>query len=555
MTGEEPWLLRGPAPPRAPAPRRVTRLLTFVVLLAFSTTWVGAGLDTDVARERLDWPSSPWPTGLAPPTPPTVAEGPDPPEVDDPEPVPRARMSFGMDAGSLSDQRAAGVTPDYGTVWIGAWTLRTGWGSPDKQLATMRDAGVTPAIHLYYWGDDITQSCFKHGCWSDLHEAHKDQEGWADLTVQLLQHVQAQMGGRPVMIILETEFNKADIQRYEPFDAALAAKAEVIHEGYPAAQVVLGLGNWNRHLWPTWDRAAAASDAIGIQAVRAARDSGAAYQAVYDDTLRAAAEAAALFEKPIVLHDLALSSLEDDRLVLDQADAVNEFFSRIDELKDVGVEAMIYRSWRDSLTMDVDNTFGSAERAWGIATSRGVLKDAGRAWVVGVLTERAVEDFTAEFHTPKGINSWWVETYVKGSNVVVSVDALVDGKEPVALKKTHWGSWARSFFVAPESEVRFVAKDILGHAVESPSITWPEYPLDGAAGFNLANGANHWWIEVTVEPSVGAVTAMVSGVAVPLSETPWGTWAAPWHVPAGAEVRFIASGEAGPRSSDVFVWA
>src|SRR5687767_4387922 len=117
-------------------------------------------------------------------------------------------MKFGMDANSVAAQTAAGVKPDYGTFWLGPWTLTSGWGGPDGQMTNMRNAGVTPAIHFYYWGDDISPNCVQYGCYSSLHNAQKDQAGWQKLAEQLVAHLNAKMGGQPVLIFMETEFNK-----------------------------------------------------------------------------------------------------------------------------------------------------------------------------------------------------------------------------------------------------------------------------------------------------------------------------------------------------------
>src|ERR1044072_5115183 len=86
-----------------------------------------------------------------------------------------APIAFGMDAGSVAAQSAAGAKPDYGTFSVGPWTLTSGWGGPDAQLDAMRSAGVTPAIHFYYWGDDISPTCLENGCWSSLHNTQKEQ--------------------------------------------------------------------------------------------------------------------------------------------------------------------------------------------------------------------------------------------------------------------------------------------------------------------------------------------------------------------------------------------
>src|SRR5688572_20210409 len=124
-------------------------------------------------------------------------------------------IKFGMEASSVSMQTAAGVKPDYGTFWIGPWTLGSGWGGPDARLTEMKNAGVTPAIHFYYWGDDISPSCVENGCWSDLHDAQKTRAGWETLGTQLTDHLKAKLGGKPAVIFLESEFNKGGIETYE----------------------------------------------------------------------------------------------------------------------------------------------------------------------------------------------------------------------------------------------------------------------------------------------------------------------------------------------------
>src|SRR5687768_14384757 len=71
-------------------------------------------------------------------------------------------VKFGMDAGSVSAQSTAGVKPNYGSLWIGPWTLSSGWGGPDAQLAKLKASGVTPVVQFYYWGNDISRSCIQN---------------------------------------------------------------------------------------------------------------------------------------------------------------------------------------------------------------------------------------------------------------------------------------------------------------------------------------------------------------------------------------------------------
>ncbi|MHB1261129.1 MAG: hypothetical protein ACYC2H_05380, partial [Thermoplasmatota archaeon] len=138
-------------------------------------------------------------------------------------------VQFGMTSAAASAQAAAGVAPDYGTFWIGPWTLSSGWAGPDGQLTAMKNAGVTPAIHFYYWGDDISPSAVENGVWSTLHNSWKDRAGWELLGTQLGTHLNSKMGGAPVVVFLESEFNKGGIETYEPFDGYMAAMADKIH--------------------------------------------------------------------------------------------------------------------------------------------------------------------------------------------------------------------------------------------------------------------------------------------------------------------------------------
>lgn len=393
-------------------------------------------------------------------------------------------MRFGMDSNSIAAQSAAGVHPDYGTFWVGPWTLKHGWYGPDNQMASMRQQGVTPAIHFYYWGDDISQSCIEKGCWSSLHGAQKDKAGWDRLATELTTHLDKQMGGEPVVIFLETEFNKADVQNYEPLDGYLAEKARQIHAGYPNAHIVLSLGNWNSPAWKTWDRAAAESDAIGLQGMRGStRDSLSHYQGLYESTVTGAKTAKALFDKPIFIQDIALSSYPEPQYIQHQTAELQQFFSNIDELQAIGVEAMVYRSWRNT-NMDLNNYYGEAERHWGFAYQDGTHKPSSKVWIDGVKAERA--GGSSGPSTPPGsfepqfqlgnVNEWWVDVRVSSTMTVASVSAIHDGKAPVALGKSSWGTWSKSFHAPAGGEMVFRATDTYGRTVDSAPMPWLKQP-------------------------------------------------------------------------------
>lgn len=302
-----------------------------------------------------------------------------------------APMGFGMAANAVARQAAAGAAPDYGSLWIGPWTLSSGWGGPDAQLQSLKDAGVTPAVHFYYWGDDISIDCLENGCWSSLHNTQKNHAGWDLLAQQFADHLNAKMGGLPVVIFLETEFNKGGVATYEPLDGYLAAKADFFHQQYPAARVVMALGNWNSAAWSTWDRTAAASDYTGIQGLRSSnRQSLSAYMGLYDAVLAGAKTLKTMFGKPIIIQDIGLSSYPEPEYLDHQAAALKMFFTGLPELKAEGVIGLLYRSWTDNPNMNVANYHGEAERHWGLAwTMTGAAKASGDVWVAGVKAERA----------------------------------------------------------------------------------------------------------------------------------------------------------------------
>jgi PKD repeat protein len=300
-------------------------------------------------------------------------------------------MLFGMDSGSASAETAAGVKPDYGTFWIGPWTLTSGWGGPDGQLDAMRNAGVTPAIHFYYWGDDISQTCLENGCWSSLHNTQKDKAHWQMLADQLVSHLNSKMQGKPVVIFLETEFNKGDVATYEPLDGYLTDKVNQIHQGYPAAKVVMSLGNWDSKDWVTWDRTATAADLVGIQGMRGStRQSATDYATLFEGVLSGSKTLQSDFHKPIILQDIALSTYPEPDYLDNQASELQQFFAQMGDLRATGVQGLVYRSWLDSPSMSTANYYGEAERHWGVAwAGNGTQKAGGHVWVDGVKAERS----------------------------------------------------------------------------------------------------------------------------------------------------------------------
>ena len=461
-------------------------------------------------------------------------------------------VAFGMDADSVAAQNAAGVTPDYATFWIGPWTLSSGWGGPDAQLDQMKSAGVTPAIHFYYWGDDISSSCVENGCWSTLHNAQKDKAHWQMLAQQLVDNLNAHMGGKPVMVFVETEFNKGTVATYEPLDGYLADKANFIRASYPAAKIVMPLGNWNSATWGTWDRFAAASDYTGIQGMRGStHDSLTSYLGLYDATLSGAKTLKSLFGKPIVLQDIALSSYPEPSYLTYQHDALQSFFNGIPALKTAGVQAILYRSWLDSPNMNTANYYGTAERYWGLANSAGA-KASEQVWVDGVTAERAASVNHPPVASLSAVASGMAGAFNGTASSDPDGDALGytwsfgDGATGTGVTVGHTYTSAGTYNV----QLSVSDGSLAATATKSFTATAPAPPF--TASFAVASGSNEWWQEVKVTSS--AQTAKVdfsanNGAWQAMSLKSWGNWASSVQVLKGTPVVLRATDAAGHTAS------
>jgi len=160
------------------------------------------------------------------------------------------------------------------------------------------------------------------------------------------------------------------------------------------------------------------------------------------------------------------------------------------------------------------------------------------------------------------VNEWWVDVKVAADRPVTQVTASVDGGSPVALQKTSWGTWAKSFHVPKGSKVVFTAVDGPGDQAVSPTFTWLSEtggsPSGLSASFVLSRNVNDWWVEVKVDADrpLAKVEAIVEdGSPVALQKTSWGTWAKSFHVASGSDVRFRAvATDASTATSPTFVW-
>lgn len=82
------------------------------------------------------------------------------------------------------------------------------------------------------------------------------------------------------------------------------------------------------------------------------------------------------------------------------------------------------------------------------------------------------DSFAATFEPRAQGNDWWVEVQVTSNSTLAGVEANVNGGAWTALGPTSWGTWAKGFFVADGSTVRFRATNSAGSTAESGPYPW-----------------------------------------------------------------------------------
>ncbi|HEX2022026.1 MAG TPA: hypothetical protein VHH36_04890 [Candidatus Thermoplasmatota archaeon] len=454
---------------------------------------------------------------------------------------------LGLDAGSASEARKLGAPPAYVSFWVGEWTSRSGWSALESMLRSAKEAGSTPVVYWYYWGDAISPSCVEWGC------SDRTRSEWDSMTWALATRLRDVMGGAPSVVVLENEFNKNGItgSYASKFDGYLEGKAWTLGS-ISGVEVVLGLGGWGESEWKLFPRALAASDSVGFQVMRAStRDSESGYRGAADRIggLVAAAKSVAPGKRQF-LYDLALSSYPDSRWARIQDETLRAILDRRGEWPTL--TGIVYRELRDNPSMGTSNYYGVAEQYWGLRTSSGGWKPAWSTWQRAA----APPPFEPAFSTGGG-NAWWVQVRVASDQTVASVCASVDGGPCEALKLQSWGDWASSVHAPDGARVVFTATSSAGVKATSAAYAWPGGTPALDATFTPSG--NDWWIQASVRSSsaITAVCATVDGGACQaLKWQSWGAWAASIHAPEGSTVRLRATSHSGQVAwSPAYAWA
>lgn len=296
-------------------------------------------------------------------------------------------IRFGFDANSVARARSIGMPVGFGSVWAGAWNQeKYSWDGVGQQLEKAQAQGVTPMIQWWYWGDDLNPTCVESGCRDKYYGVWKDKATWDRLSSELADIIVRTLGPNSgAIIVVETEFNKRTMQSNETFDAWLEEKAHFFRAR--GMKVVVGFGNWGRANWKNYDRAIAAADLIGVQALLSSVRDAATYLSGAEMLVSAARYNQQHFGKPSFVTDFAFSSYPETSYESYQDTVVREIFARLDELRDAGVQGMVWRMLADNPKFNTANYHGTAERHWGLLRADGTAKPAFQPFLNGMVTE------------------------------------------------------------------------------------------------------------------------------------------------------------------------
>jgi len=261
-----------------------------------------------------------------------------------------------------------GLHPQSVTHWL---TRNTDWQweTPDR-LKALIQAGHTPVIVDWYFGDQISPSFVRQ------HQA------------EYIRHIREQLiplirDLPEVWVLLEPEFNKHGIEKWQPWGTLSREVVDLIHQSVAGSRVGFVLGNWTdtqqSSLLDVMGETVQHSDFVGFQEMMSSFDGRSAMDAGWnpvDRSLRLASFLHQAFDKPIYLAYLAVSSLGGWEQK--QAHLIERFPDAMPELAYHGVIGASYFALFD----DPKHVgwFAEAEKTLGLADKSGVAKPALKAW-------------------------------------------------------------------------------------------------------------------------------------------------------------------------------
>lgn len=481
-------------------------------------------------------------------------------------------FAVGVDAGGISDVKNAGIKPAYGQTWIGPWMKNSGWGAFDRDMITARDQGVTPVVMWYYWGDSISVDCVKYGC------DGRSREGWASMMREMISHIKSTIGDRPVIIVMEPEFNKNGVAQWETFDGYLAEQEYAIKAALPNAKIAVGFGHWGG--WDLFDRAAAAADYTGFQIMRGStRDSSSQAVNAADEIIKISQTLKSRFGKPTIVFDYAIASYGGWEWA--QEKSMQNVVAKRAQLDAAGVEILVWRFVKDNHYSS--GYYGPAESTWGAKRADGSNKP---VWddLLNLLrggssssqppspqppASQPPSGGTAPSNAFSGIkgNEYWMQANVAGD--AKSVTVSVNGRAPVAMQKQWWGGHTVSTHLGTNSVIELRATYADG-SVASGKFNYPSGTPAGSGSSSGSTGGstggsssgsfsnvkgNQWWMQANVAGSPTSVTVSVNGGSQKaLAKQSWGAWTVSTNLGTGTVIELRATYSDGRVATAKYDW-
>jgi len=254
------------------------------------------------------------------------------------------------------------VTRDWEPAWFGRYELKA-----------LHEAGLTPVLLFYYFGDDVSQETVT---------AHYDRyRVWLQAA---LGHLSSDI---PVLVVLEPEFNNvppngdAHVKGWAPFAELMIQSAAEVRRFLPKARVGICPGDYRAYdLWGILGPVSKHMDFLAFQELWASTRQNwmsEHHQDVTEFALLFTTYLRVVYERPVLLAYLGVSSY-DEGAKSDwekvQAKVWSDLADDIDRFRANGLFGVLAFAWYDDPTHK--GYFGPAETHWGLVERTGRRKPA-----------------------------------------------------------------------------------------------------------------------------------------------------------------------------------
>ena len=254
------------------------------------------------------------------------------------------------------------ITRDWEPSWFGRHELRA-----------LHDAGLTPVLLFYYFGDDVSQET--------VTARYEHYRHWLQAA---LSHLSTDI---PVLVVLEPEFNNvppngdAHVKGWLPFAELMIRSAAEVRRFLPGAHVGICPGDYRAYdLWGVLGPISKHMDFLAFQELWASTRQNwmsEHHQDVTEFALLFTTYLRVVYERPILLAYLGVSTHSEgskDDWEKVQARVWRDLADDIDRFRANGLFGVLAFAWYDDPTHV--GYFGPAETRWGLVERTGRRKPA-----------------------------------------------------------------------------------------------------------------------------------------------------------------------------------